>query len=76
MPPGTATHDRGRPSPDRDLTKKKNDEMHEESWVECSICERWVHQICALFNGRKNKVSETVYHCPFCILEVSRRCFF
>ena len=52
----------------RDLVKKKNDDVHEEPWVECDQCKRWVHQICALFNGRKNKGTATIYHCPFCSL--------
>jgi E1A/CREB-binding protein len=52
----------------RELQKKKNDEMHEEPWVECSQCNRWVHQICALFNGRMNKGTQTIYHCPFCFM--------
>jgi E1A/CREB-binding protein len=52
-----------------DLTKKKNDEVHEESWVECTSCERWVHQICGLFNTRQNKEKESEYCCPKCLLE-------
>lgn len=52
-----------------DLTKKKNDEVHEESWVECTVCERWVHQICGLFNTRQNKEKESEYCCPKCLLE-------
>ena len=51
-----------------DLVRKKNDEQHDEPWVGCDECPRWVHQICALFNGRKNQGETTVYHCPFCVL--------
>lgn len=51
------------------LTKKKNDEVHEESWVQCDRCERWVHQICALFNTRQNKDQRSEYACPRCTIE-------
>jgi E1A/CREB-binding protein len=51
------------------LLKKKNDELHEESWVQCDRCERWVHQICALFNTRQNKDQRSEYACPRCTIE-------
>jgi len=51
------------------LLKKKNDEVHEESWVQCDRCERWVHQICALFNTRQNKDQRSEYLCPRCTIE-------
>jgi E1A/CREB-binding protein len=50
------------------LAKKKNDETHEESWVQCDRCERWVHQICALFNTRQNKDQRSEYACPKCTI--------
>lgn len=50
-----------------DLIKKKNDEVHEESWVQCDSCERWVHQICGLFNTRQNKEHHSEYCCPKCL---------
>lgn len=48
-----------------DLQKFKNDALPEEAWVQCDCCHSWVHQICALFNGRKNKMAAT-YTCPKC----------
>ncbi len=39
----------------------------EEGWVQCDLCERWVHQICGLFNKGRNK-EETPYVCPMCLL--------
>jgi len=51
-----------------DLKKKKNDEVHEESWVQCDECESWIHQICGLFNTRQNKEHHSKYHCPKCLL--------
>jgi len=55
------------------LIKKKNDETHEESWVQCDRCERWVHQICALFNTRQNKDQRSEFACPRCTIEERKK---
>mmetsp|Transcript_17915 Transcript_17915/g.20693 ORF Transcript_17915/g.20693 Transcript_17915/m.20693 type:complete len:1767 (+) Transcript_17915:908-6208(+) len=52
-----------------ELKKQKNMEVQEESWVQCNHCNRWYHQICALFNGKRNERSKHEdYHCAMCIL--------
>jgi E1A/CREB-binding protein len=51
----------------KDLQEFKNDAVPEEGWVNCDECKAWVHQICALFNGRTNK-SDASYMCPNCYL--------
>ncbi len=51
-----------------ELVKKKNDEVREESWVHCDRCNRWIHQICGLFNTRKNKDQASEYVCPNCTI--------
>jgi hypothetical protein len=33
-----------------------------------SFRNRWVHQICALFNNRRNTSEETAYLCPSCVV--------
>lgn len=55
------------------LTKRKNEEDLEESWVACDSCEAWVHQICTLFNGRRNENGDSAFTCPSCILEQMSR---
>ena len=55
------------------LTKKKNDEVHEESWVQCDKCERWIHQICALFNTRQNKDQRSEFICPQCTIDARKK---
>lgn len=56
-----------------DLTKKKNDEVREESWVHCDKCKRWIHQICGLFNTRKNQDQRSEYMCPRCTVADRKR---
>jgi len=56
-----------------DLVKKKNDEVREESWVHCDRCNRWIHQICGLFNTRKNKDQTSEYVCPRCTIKDRKR---
>lgn len=62
------------PLPDCTITKaelesnrKQHSEVHPESWVECDGgCGRWVHQICSLFNSRRN-VQDLPFVCPICV---------
>lgn len=56
-----------------ELSKRKNDEVHEESWVQCDDCERWIHQICGLYNTRQDKENTSAYSCPLCLLDKRKK---
>jgi len=67
-PEETLVLDDGTEIKKNDLYDVKNDALPEEAWVTCEECQCWVHQACALFNGRANR-SNAKYTCPNCVLK-------
>ncbi|OQR88642.1 histone acetyltransferase [Thraustotheca clavata] len=59
-----------------ELERKKNDDVHEEPWVQCDHCNLWVHQICALFHHKpasdtsEKSTLNAPFHCPECLLQL------
>eukprot|EP00793_Prasinoderma_coloniale_P000996 PRCOL_00007086-RA len=67
--------DNGRTIPRNQLVKRTNSEDVEESWVQCDKCNRWQHQVCALFNDAANRQADgdQEYTCPACRLDALKK---
>ena len=65
-PNSYVTLDSGQKVKKTTLQRLTNDAQSDEPWAQCDRCDGWVHQICALFNGRENG-DNADYICPNCI---------
>ena len=52
------------------MTRKKNDEVFSEPWVQCGGCEKWCHQVCALSLDCSVEGSDAEFTCGLCELLV------
>ena len=46
---------------------KKRCEVDVEPWVKCDVCQRWMHQVCALFNAAQD---DGYFACPTCCTKI------
>ncbi|GKY90780.1 hypothetical protein MPSEU_000050800 [Mayamaea pseudoterrestris] len=51
----------------RDLLKRKNDEEIAERWLQCTVCESPVHQMCVMHDEYVHR--EAGFTCPSCVHE-------